>query len=86
MAKTIVLSRKAVIGIVALSLLSGGGVAVANANGTWKDPIYHTVSEKYSVEKFCDGHNLLYVQTPGYEANSQQFQVIHNATECGGTN
>lgn len=78
-------ARKSTIALVTFGLLATG-VAVAEANGTWKDPIYHTVSEKYSVEKFCDGHNLLYVQTPGYAANSQQFQIIHNATECGGTN
>lgn len=86
MAKAIALSRNAVIGIVTLSLLSGGGVAVANANGIFKEPNSTRVSQKYSIVKICDGINLLYVNDSGIVYTDGLFQVIHNAKECGGTN
>lgn len=80
-------ARKSTIALVTLGLLATS-VAVAEANGVWKEPNYQKVSNQYSIVKFCDGHNLIYASSAesyGHYPN-YQFQAFRNATECGGNN
>jgi len=50
-------ARKSTIALVTFGLLATG-IAVAEANGTWRDPVYHTVSDKYSIAQESFGSHL----------------------------